>query len=45
MNPAEDDPAAVHALGRHLAELVGVAPEVGERDDFVLLVMVSENQE
>ena len=45
VDAAEGDPAAVLALGRHPAQLVRVAPEVGEADDLVLLIVVAEDQE
>ena len=33
------------AGGRHLAELVAVAAQVGQGDHFVLLIVVAENQQ
>ena len=45
VDAAERDVAAVAALGRHLAELIAVAGEVGEGDHFVLLIVVAEDQQ
>ena len=45
VDAAEGDRPAVAAFGRHLAELVAVAAQVGERDHFVLLIVVPQNQQ
>ena len=44
VHTAEDDVAAVWAIGGQLAELVGVTGQVCVGDHFVLLIMVSQNQ-
>ena len=36
---------AIAALGRHLAEVVAVAAQVGERDHFVLLIVMPQDQQ
>ena len=45
VHAAKDDRPAVAAFGRHLAELVTVAPQVGHGDHFVLLIMVAQDQQ
>ena len=45
VNAAKDDAAAGLAAGGELAQPEAVAAEVGEPDDLVLLVMVSQDQE
>ncbi len=45
VNAAKDDRAARLAVGGKLAQLEAVSPEIGETDDLVLLIMVSQNQE
>ena len=45
VDAAEGDRPAVAAFGRHLAELVAVAAQVGQGDHFVLLIMVPEDQQ
>jgi hypothetical protein len=42
MNAAKDDVAAVSVCGL-LRKLVGIASEVGEADDFIALVMMTED--
>ena len=45
MDAAEGDRPAVGAVGRHLAELIAVALQIGKRDHFVLLIMMAEDQQ
>jgi hypothetical protein len=45
VHATERDVPAVGAVGRHLAELVAIPREISQGDDFVLLIMVAENQQ
>ena len=45
VDAAKHDRAAGLAVGGELAQLEAVSPEIGEPDDLVLLIMVSQNQE
>ncbi len=45
VDAAKGDRPAVAAFGRHLAELVTVAPQVGHGDHFVLLVVMAQDQQ
>ena len=45
VHAAEDDAAAIAAVGGHLAELIAVAAQVGEGDHLVLLIVMAQNQQ
>ena len=45
VDAAKHDRPASLAVGGELAQLEAVSPKVGETDDLVLLIMVSQNQE
>ena len=45
VDAAKRDRPTLCVGGGHLAELIAVAPQIGQRDHFVLLVMVSQNEQ
>ncbi len=45
VDAAEGNRLAVVALGGHFTELITVAPQVGHRDDFVLLVVMAQDEQ
>ncbi len=45
VNAAKNDGFAITAVGRHLAELIAVSRQIREFDHFVLLIVMSENQQ
>jgi hypothetical protein len=45
VDTAEDDGPAVLAPGRKLAELEAVPTKIGESNDLVLLIVVSQDQQ
>jgi hypothetical protein len=44
VDTAEDDVSTVAAVGRQTTQLVRVACQVGVLNNFVLLIVVTENQ-
>ena len=44
VHAAEGDGPAIAAIGRHFAELVAISPQVRQRDHFVLLVVMAQDQ-